>query len=217
MKKFLILPALFILMQTALCIAFPQANNNKINRDKQDSLAVYTGKYQMQQGMQTIYSELYVENGKLTAKSTDGEILTLDHLSGDDFIVSKQGLAIKFIRNGANQVSQIAVMGQIQWTKVDTKTPVNVPVKPVFQPADYLGKYQIMMNGQSLFLEISLKDGKLWATQLWDGGNSALDYVSADNFIVNALSIPMKFIRDENKKVTRLLLNGADQFTKVKD
>ncbi len=207
MKKYLILPTLIFLIQ------FVSAKSMALAQ--QDSLTDYTGKYQTIQGAQTIYADVYIENGKLIAKSSAGEILTLDHISGDNFIISKQAATVKFIRNAANKVSQIAIMGSILWTRVDIKTQQTAVIKPAAS-ADYLGKYQITLNSQTLYLEVSLKDGQLWCTQLWDGANSALDYISGDDFIIRALSIHMQFKRDQNKSITQLLLNGTDLFKKVK-
>jgi len=214
MKKYLILSALFILMQTPHCFAtFPPKLIIYIKTAQQDSLIEYTGKYQMQQGTQTVYMNVYIENGKLAGKdSASGDVKTLDHLSGDDFVLSKEKLAVKFIRDKDNQVFQIAVMGNVMWTNVDNRS-----VATGTGLKDFAGKYQITKNGQTLYIGITLKNGQLLATQLWDGANSRLDFVSADVFMVNALNMPMKFIRDNNKNVIQLLLNGADLFTKVQN
>ena len=212
MRKYLILSALFMLVQTVVSNALPLTNHNIALRD---SLSDYLGKYQMTQGGQIIYAEVYIENGKLTAKSSAGSILTLEHVSGDNFIVSQQGAAIKFIRDTAHKVSQIAVMGNVVWTRVGNNAQPD-GAQPVVSK-DYLGKYQIIMNKQALYLEVSLKDGQLWCTQLWDGTSSAIDYVSGDDFTIRALSMPLKFKRDRDKNVIQLQLNGADLFTKVKN
>jgi hypothetical protein len=218
MKKYLILSALFILTQTTFCLAgFSSKPIDNIKQVQQDSLKQYTGKYRMQQGMQTTYMEIYIENGKLTGRDLSrGEVKILDHLSGDDFILSKEKVPVKFIRDKSNRVYGIAVMGNVMWTRSDGELTVTGNTKPA-DPKDYLGKYQITANGQTLYIEISLKNAQLQATQLWDSANSGLDYISGDDFIVNALNIPMKFIRDNNKIVIQLLLNGTDLFTKVKN
>lgn len=203
-------------MQTTFCFA-ALSPKFSVKQAQSDSLKQYTGKYQMQQGMQTNYLEVYIENGKLAGKDMSrGEVKTLDHLSGDDFILSKEKVAIKFIRDKDNKVFQIAIMGNVMWTKIDGKLEVTSNAKPA-DLKDYVGKYQITRNGQTLYIGITLKNGQLLATQLWDGANSNLDFLSDDNFMVNALSVPMKFIRDNNKIVIQLLLNGADLFTKVKN
>jgi len=155
--------------------------------------------------------------GHLAGKNlTSGELKTLDHVNGDDFILSNEKLTIKFIRGKDNKVSGIAIMGNAVWTKFNDESTSTGSKMPV-DPKEYLGKYQITANGQTLAIEISLKNSQLVATQLWDGANSTLDFVSCDNFIVNALSMPLKFVRDDNKIVVQLILNGADKFTKVKN
>ena len=199
------------MLQTVVGLALPRTN---LNVAPQDSLSDYLGKYQMTQNGQIIYADVYIENGKLAAKSSTGTVLMLNHVSGDDFVVSKQGAAVKFIRDAANKVSQIAVMGNVVWTRVNTNALPADGVQPA-APADYLGRYQITINKQTLYLEVSLKEGQLWCTQLWDGAASALDYISGDDFMIRALSIQMKFKRDPNKKIIQMQLNGTDLFTKV--
>ena len=167
--------------------------------------------------MQTVYADVYIEKGKLMAKSSTGDLLTLDHVSGDDFIISTQNVPIKFIRDKDGKVFRISVNGNVGWTKAGDKLPDNKTEKKPLNQNDYLGKYQVTTSGQVLKIDVSLKNGKLWATQLWDGGNSALDYVTGDSFIVNALSLPIKFIRNKDNVVIQLLLNNSDLFSKVEN
>ncbi|MDB5018137.1 MAG: hypothetical protein JWQ84_2969 [Mucilaginibacter sp.] len=213
--KYLTLSALFMLMQATFCIAIEKTKiNSKLNGTQQDSLTVYIGKYQMIQGVQTVYANVYVENGKLSAKSSDGQTLIFDHISGDNFVVSNHGVPIKFLRDKNYKVKQISVNGNVAWTKVESTLPDSI--KPL-APQDYLGKYQFTTNGQTLYLEITLKDGHLSGTQLWDGATKPLDYVWDDNFKLRDIGWPIKFIRDKDKKVTQLLINNTDLFIKVKN
>jgi len=73
------------------------------------------------------------------------------------------------------------------------------------------------MNGQKAVIEISLKGGELWATQLWDGASSVLDHRSDDDFMIRALNMQLKFKRDQNKNIIQMLLNGNDLFTRIKN
>ena len=207
MKKVLILLLFFISMQT-------MAATVKINGAlaPADTLEQYAGRYKLTQGANAVYLNIYVENGKLTSKQVwDGQIKPLDHLNGDNFIVSIVGWSVKFIRDKNRKVVQMQVRGHDMWTKVDEK-PLSDALPA--NTADYLGKYQITMGGQNLEIEIALKNGKLWGTQLWDGGNSAVSNVAGDEFIVDSLGWPIKFIRDKDNKVSQLLLNKKDVFTK---
>ena len=215
--KYFILPVLFILMQINLTVAVSLTQiPGGYHREKPDSLTEYTGKYQSQQGMQTITAEIYVEKGMLMANNGTGQILKLKHVAGDKFLVADQSLPIEFIRDKDHKVIQVSVAGgQLIWTKVDSKQPETSAAKIPASYNDYLGKYAITMNGQTLTIEISIENGQLWATQLWDGGNSNLDYKADDEFTVVALSVPMKFTRDNAKKVVKLTLNGTDSFAKI--
>jgi hypothetical protein len=208
--KFASIIALFIICGITLLPARGQAASDTFLRD---SLNAYTGKYQMHQGNQQLYAEVYIEKGNLVAKSADGRLLQLKHISGDNFIVAGQNLPVKFIRNGDNKVFQIAINDIISWNRVENQPALIM--SNIFNSSDYLGKYQLKAGNQPLVIEISLKNNQLWATQLWDGGSSALDFKATDNFIVNALSMPLKFIRDKNNKVIQILINNRDLFTKV--
>lgn len=183
---------------------------------KQDTLSQFTGKYQTHQGMQIIYADVYVDQGKLTAKASTGETLILDRVSGDNFIIASQHVPVKFIRDKDNKIAKIIVNGGQTWVRTDRQLPESTAGAGSFNAEHYLGEYQLTAGGQVLKIAVSAKNGKLWATQLWDGGTSALDFASADNFIVNALSVPIKFIRDKDNQVIQLLLNNNDLFTKVK-
>ncbi|MDB5088236.1 MAG: hypothetical protein JWR09_2230 [Mucilaginibacter sp.] len=212
MKRNLILLTLIMLVQIAFCNAGP----GSLTLKQQDSLSAYTGKFQTIQETPISYAELIIENGKLTARLSNGQTLILKQLSGDNFVVPEQNLAIKFIRDATDKVVKIAVNGNIEWIKSDPASQNTGNVKPV-APADYLGKYQITMNGQTAVIEISLKDGQLWATQLWDGASSVLDYRSGDDFMIRALNMQLKFKRDQNKNIIQMLLNGNDLFTRIKN
>jgi hypothetical protein len=197
-----------------ICLTVFEANGASC-RNLQDAFSAYTGKYQAQQPGQTVFADVYVEKGKLTAKSTTGQVLTLDHVGGDDFKITSQNLPVKFIRDKNNKVFEIMVNGSIAWTRADNNFKTLTTEKTSFNANDFLGKYQITVNSQVLKIEVSLKNGALYATQLWDGGASTLDFVSADHFNVSALSMPLGFIRDKHNQVVQLLLNNHDLFTKT--
>ncbi len=203
--------SLFLLF---ICLTVLEANGAN-SRTRQDAFSAYTGKYQAQQQGQTVFADVYVEKGKLTAKSTTGQVLTLDRVGGDDFKITSQNVPVKFIRDKDNKVFEISVNGSIAWTRVDNNSKTLTTDKTSFNAKDLLGKYQITVNGQVLKIEVSLKNGALYATQLWDGGASTLDFVSTDHFNVNALSMPLSFVRDKDNKVVQLLLNNHDLFTKT--
>jgi len=215
--KHIKLSLLLLLLFTNYFIAFQAKAAGGQCTTQQDSLSVYTGKYQTRQGMQTVFADVYIEKGKLTARSSTGDVLILDHVGGDNFSINNQNVPVKFIRDKDNRVYQISVNGSVSWTRVDYQSSVPSADKRLFNPNDFPGKYQTTVNGQILIIEVTLKNGQLWATQMWDGGSSALNFVSADKFIVNALSMPISFIRNKDNAITQFLLNNHDVFKKVKN
>lgn len=82
--------------------------------------------------------------------------------------------------------------------------------------AAYTGKFQKDFNGTLFYLSLSVENGELVGTQLWDKQKMALKHLSGDNFIVSGLDWSVKFIRDKEGKVTQVLVMGKDLWTKVK-
>ncbi|PJJ83116.1 hypothetical protein [Mucilaginibacter auburnensis] len=206
MKKYLAL-LLFISIQTLG--AWSKAPNAAGNLDQ------FVGRYKRMQGSTVLLLNMYVENGKLVSKQLwDFEVLPLEQKSGDDFTLKmkQNNWPVKFVREG-NKVTQMLVAGHDLWTKVDDK-PLNTEAIPA-NPSQYLGKYKATVNQKEMVIEVTLKDGKIWGTQLWDGGKSPLTYLSADNFFVNALDCPLAFKKGSDKKVNQLVLNNKEVFTKV--
>lgn len=208
MKKYLFL-LLFVSIQT-------MGASLKISKTHQPAagLEQFTGKYKRMQGTTVLMLNIYIENGKLVSKQLwDNAVKPIDEVKGDEFIVPQVKWPVKFIRDKTNKVTQMLVAGHDLWTRVDSK-PLDTEAMPA-SPAEYLGKYQKTTGGQNLILEISLKNGKIWGTQLWDGGKSQLSYIAGDSFVVNSTDWSIEFTRNGDKKVAQLLLNGKEVFTRV--
>jgi len=212
MKKYLML-LMFVCAQT-LTAPLTMAATLKTTKAPiyAESLEQYVGRYKLMQGKTALFLNIYEENGKLVSKQLwDGLVKPLDHVNGDNFIVTSVGWSVKFMRDAKNKVAKMQVAGHDIWTKVADK-PLNTDVMPP-NPGQYVGKYQANTDGQNKTVEISLKNGKLWGTQLWDGGYSQIIYTSGDSFFVLALDNIIKFIRKDNK-ITQIQLNDK-LFTKI--
>lgn len=210
MKKHLIFLLFIAIQSTAAQLKVSKAHNvyaaNKLEQ--------FTGRYKRMQGTTVLLLNVYVENGKLLSKQLwDFEVLPLEQSNGDNFTLFQGKLPVKFIRDKNQNVTQISVGGKEVWTKVDDKI-LNTEAMPA-NPAEYLGRYKTTLNEKELVIEVTMKNGKIWGTQLWNGGKSPLTYMAKDNFFVNALDCPMKFTRGGDKKVNQLVLNNKDVFTKV--
>lgn len=80
----------------------------------------------------------------------------------------------------------------------------------------YTGKYQKDFNGTLFYLSLSVENGELVGTQLWDNQKLSIKHLSGDNFIVSGLDWSVKFIRDKEGKVTQVVVMGKDAWNKVK-
>lgn len=79
----------------------------------------------------------------------------------------------------------------------------------------YAGKFQMKRDGKDFYLSIEVVDGDLIATSLWDHQKMNLKHLSGDKFIVSGLDWSVKFIRDKDNKVTKVLVMGTDLWTRV--
>jgi hypothetical protein len=212
MKKYLIL-LLFIATQLT---AAPSKLKKSLTTPIADNLEQFTGRYKRMQGSTVLMLNVYVENGKLVSKQLwDFAVMPLKATTGDNFTVAaaKTNWPVKFIRDKNQKVTQMLVAEHDMWTKVADK-PLNTEAMPA-NPAEYSGKYKAIAGTKELIIEVAIKDGKIWGTQLWDGGKSPLSYLAQDNFFVNALDCPLTFKRGGDKKVNQLILNNKDVFTKI--
>ena len=85
----------------------------------QNTLSVYTGKYTMNVNGYHAYVDVFIKDKKLKAKqSWDGKTRTFECVGENKFIIAIDGWAIQFIRNKANKVIKMQVLGSEIWVKV---------------------------------------------------------------------------------------------------
>ncbi len=81
--------------------------------------------------------------------------------------------------------------------------------------AQYAGKYQMTIKGQTGYIQIAIKDGELLQTALWSGEQHMLKHLSGDNFIMQGKDWSVKFIRNKKGIIVSVLVMGTDLWTKV--
>jgi hypothetical protein len=85
----------------------------------QTTLLAYTGKYKRDVNGYQAYVDVFIKDHKLRAKqSWDGKTRTFEYVGDNKFIIAMDGWAIKFIRNKANKVIQMQVLGNEVWMKI---------------------------------------------------------------------------------------------------
>ena len=118
MKKYLIL-SLIIISAFALANAKPRYScSATIRKMQQDTLSDYTGKYELSRN-KSLYVTLAIEKGSLVVtQSWDNTQKHLDHLNGDNYIVSGIGWSVQFVRGTDKKVTQMIVSSADTWIKV---------------------------------------------------------------------------------------------------
>ena len=85
----------------------------------QNKLSPYVGKYKMVVNGYEAHVDVFIKDNKLRAKqSWDGKTRTFEYVGDNKFIIAMDGWAIQFIRNKANKVIKMQVLGSEIWTKV---------------------------------------------------------------------------------------------------
>jgi len=78
----------------------------------------------------------------------------------------------------------------------------------------YTGKFKMTRQNQSIFLQLDIVNNELVATQVWDGEKLLVKHLSGDKFMVAGFDWPVKFIRDTNGKVIKIIVSGTGLWIK---
>jgi len=79
----------------------------------------------------------------------------------------------------------------------------------------YTGKYQMLVKGKAVFIEIKEKGDQLTLTSLWDNQSNKIKQLSGDNFIMEGHDWSVKFLRDAKGTVNEVVVMGTDHWKKV--
>ncbi|HVV56400.1 MAG TPA: hypothetical protein VHC47_13790 [Mucilaginibacter sp.] len=118
MKKHLIF-TLLTCATVAIADAAPRLQQvTSVEKIRQDSLTEYTGKYELSRDT-NLYVTIVIENNSLVAtQSWDNAHKQLEHLNGDNFIVSGIGWSVQFVRGDDKRVARFIISAKDVWNKV---------------------------------------------------------------------------------------------------
>lgn len=192
---------------------------NKITVDS-TSLTAFEGIYQSKENEYS-YFKVTALNNTLVAKQLDGErqlVLTRKtefgfEMKDDD---GDETIPVVFSKNANGEIGQISVGGEHMFVKVKNYVP---PVE-IKLTADQLkafeGKYQFEQKSDA-FLQITATADGLTLKQLWDGRE--IQFMSLGNltFLNKQEGFPLKFTKDDNGNVVKVLAFNRDMWDKVKE
>jgi hypothetical protein len=185
-------------------------------------LKAFEGIYHAKENESVAY-QVTVAGDKLTAKLIDGqEQLTLTRKSDLTFEFKDddgdQTSTVVFTKSDAGEISQAIVNGKELWIKAKN----NVQAKGVkLSPAQlkaFEGKYKFQFEeNKDVFLQITATADGLVLKQLWDGKEINFTATSDVDFLNSDIPFPLKFTKDANGAVIKVLAFNRDLWDKVKE
>jgi len=192
---------------------------NKIVADS-TSLKAFEGLYQSKDNEYT-YFKVTAKNDTLVAKELFGErqiVLTRKtefgfEMKDDD---GDETIPVVFSKNTAGDIAQISVGGEHLFVKVKNYVPPVEVKLTADQLKTFEGKYQFEQRSDA-FLQITATADGLTLKQLWDGRE--IKFMSLGNlmFLNEQAGFPLKFTKDDNGNVIKVLAFNRDMWDKVKE
>lgn len=167
------------------------------------------------------YFKVTAANNTLVAKQMDGEMqIVLTRKSDLEFQMKDddgdENVPVVFSKNDAGEIAQIQVGGRDVWNRVKEY----IPVKEISLTADQLkafaGKYKFEEKNDA-YLQITATATGLILKQLWDGREINFMAIRDNDFLNKQMAFPLKFSRDANGNVIKVLAFNRDMWDKVKE
>jgi hypothetical protein len=183
-------------------------------------LKAFEGTYQLKENESIAY-QITATDDKLIAKLINGDRqLTLTRKSEFAFEFKDsdgdETLTAVFSKNDAGEINQILVEGKQLWVKVKNYVPAKEVKLSPEQLKAFAGKYQFEEKKEA-FLQITATADGLLLKQLWDGQEINFIAISDTDFLNREIPFPLKFTKDQNGTVIKVLAFNRDLWDKVKE
>jgi hypothetical protein len=183
-------------------------------------LKAFEGIYQPKEN-EFSYFKITVADDKLIAKRVDGDqqfVLTRKseftfETKDDD---GDETISVTFSKNDAGEIVQALVADKQLWIKVKNYIPVKEVKLTPGQLKAFEGKYQFEEK-KDFFLQITATADGLLLKQLWDGREINFIAISDLNFLNKQMAFPLKFTKDQDGNIIKVLAFNRDTWDKVKE
>lgn len=184
------------------------------------SLKAFEGLYQQKDNQYMCFRITAVNDG-LLAKQVDGDMqLKLTRKSDLGFEMpdddGDEMIPVVFSKNHAGEIAQILVAGRQLWQKVESYMPPKEVKLTAEQLKAYEGKYQFEVK-KDAFIQITATADGLKLKQSWDGKEVDFMSIGDDAFLNKQLGFPLKFFKDQDGHVVKVLAFNRDTWDKVKE
>lgn len=218
-KSLFVLPLLLLSCFFCSQAAASSATNTRAATDS-TALKAFEGIYQQKDNQYMCFRITAVNNG-LLAKQVDGDMqLKLSRKSDLGFEMpdddGDEMIPVVFSKNTSGEVSQILVGGRQLWQKVKSYDPPKAVKLTAGQLKVYEGKYQFEVK-KDAFMQITATPDGLKLKQSWDGKEVNFMPIGDDTFLNKQAGFPLKFIKDHDGNVVKVLAFNRDTWDKVKE
>ncbi|MDN5284207.1 MAG: hypothetical protein JWR38_481 [Mucilaginibacter sp.] len=218
--KFTLILTLILLSCFSINPAIANSVKQKAEIAFDTPLKAFEGTYQLKENESIAY-QITATDDKLVAKLVNGDRqLTLTRKSEFAFEFKDSDgdeiLTAVFSKNDAGEISQILVEGKQLWVKVKNDVPAKEVKLSPEQLKAFAGKYQFEEKNDA-FLQITATADGLLLKQLWDGREINFIAVSDVDFLNKEIPFPLKFTKDTNGVVIKVLAFNRDLWDKVKE
>jgi hypothetical protein len=183
-------------------------------------LTAFEGIYQSKDN-EFSYFKVTAGTDNLVAKSMEGNqqfVLTRKseftfEMKDDD---GDEMIPVVFTKSDAGEITQVLIGGKQLFIKVKNYVPVKEITLTPEQLKAFEGKYKFEEKNDA-FLQITATADGLTLKQLWDNKEINFKAISDLSFLNKEMGFPLKFTKDQNGNVIKVLAFNRDMWDKVKE
>jgi hypothetical protein len=182
-------------------------------------LPAFAGKYQFTDN-KAAFLQISVKDSSLLLKQLwDNQEIAFKRTGALAFYNDERSFPLVFTKDSLGKITQVLAFDRDLWKRVpdnyQRELQKIIKLSPERLKA-FEGKYELQGGDDDLFLTITATEDHLVLTQLWDQRKIDLRPVAALEFFNDIQNFPVKFVPGANGVINHIMINGKDQWMKVK-
>jgi hypothetical protein len=183
---------------------------------KPEQLKILEGIYQFENNKDA-YIKIIANTRGLILRQLWNEIEIPLYATGEfDFDNKSEPFPVRFVKDENGKTIKIIALEKDVWNKIDNYKPIvkkEVELKPD-QLKVLEGTYQLQTN-RKLYLQITATENGIIFKQLWNNKSFIFSPLSANDFYIKDRPLQIKFIKNQDGIVTRVLVLEKDLWDKI--
>jgi hypothetical protein len=182
-------------------------------------LSAFAGKYQFADNKMAFLQISAKDSGLLLKQLWDNQEIAFKRTGGQTFYNDGRSFPLVFTKDSLGKITQVLAFDRDLWKRVpDNYQPELqkiIKLSPERLKA-FEGKFKLQGGDDDVFLTITAAEDHLVLTQLWNQQQISLWPVAALEFFNDKQDFPVKFVPDASGVISQIMINGRDQWMKVK-